>query len=383
MATRVHVWGYPWDVAVWGPERTADMLADLGVDALSMAVVYHEAQILSLADDEPRIVRPLAGVPMWRAKADDLPGALRGRAFRPWLDALRTALRERGVALRAWCVVYHDAALPPIENAFGQQLAHAPCPIAGAQALTSLAAELGAMGTFDAMEVESAGSVGAFHGGHHDITGVMVTPLWQVMLGTCFCPACRRLAERVGVDAAGVRAVLRAAAREEMASDVGAGAGGDGLARLCDAHPEVGAYARMRAGAAVANVVAAQVGFGGRVALVGSGNAPADRLALLAGVAPEAPVAGDLELLSLAYGESAAGAADVERYRRLGWPAERHIVGQTLVAAAVRDRAAAAARLEAALAAGATRFSFYNVGILTAERRSWLKALSARVRTGA
>lgn len=382
MASRVHVWGYPWDVAAWGVERTAEMLADLGVDALSMAVVYHEAQILSLAGAEPRIVRPLAGVPIWRAKADELPGELRGRAVRPFLEALGTALADRGVGLRAWCVAYHDAPLPPIENAFGERLGHAPCPIAGAQALPAIGAELAGIGVFDAMEVESAGNVGAFHGGHHDITGLAVTPFWQVVLGMCLCSACRRVAERRGIDADAVRTALRAASAAALADggDRPRASGTNALDDLLAAHPEVAAYARARAAAVVENVVRAQAAFGGRTALVGSGNVPADRLPVLAAVMPEPPAAGDIELLSLAYGDPAAGRADIARYRALGWSSDRHIVGQTLVEAAVPDLAAAQVRLEAALAAGARRFSFYNIGILPPARRAWLRGLSLRVR---
>jgi hypothetical protein len=379
VATRVHVWGYPWDVAAWGVGETADMLAGLGVDALSLAVVYHEAQILSLAGSEPRLVRPLSGVPIWRSRADELPGALRGSDVRPLLDALRLGLSERGVALRAWCVVYHDAPLPPIENAFGQELGHAPCPIAGAYALPALASEVAGLGVFEAMEVESAGNVAAFHGGHHDIAGLRITPFWQVVLGLCLCQACRRLAERAGLDPDGVRSALRAGARAALEAAGEVDAADDLLARLCAAHPEVEAYAGLRAAAVVDNVVAAQGAFGGRVALVGSGSVSAERLPLLAAVTPAPPATGDVELLSLAYGEPEVAAADIARYRSLGWPADRHVVGQTLVEAAVPDRTAAEARLEAALAVGARRFSFYNIGILPPARRAWLKAFAERV----
>lgn len=382
--SRVHVWGYPWDAAEWGAERTADLLAALGVDALSLAMVYHEAQVLSLATDEPRIVRPVGGVPIWRARAEDLPGALRGRAVRPWLEQLGSRLEARGIALRAWCVVFHDAPLPAIENAFGDRLSHAPCPIAGAQALVALAAELGGLGLFRAMEVESAGNVPAFHGGHHDIAGLVPTPFWQVVLGMCFCPACRRLAERGGVAVDAVREALRRAATlalsEAREGPADADATADALDALLEHEPELGAYARLRAEAATDQVVRAQAAFGARTALVGSGAVSAERLALLAGVAPQRPAEGDLEMLSLAYGEPEAARADIARYRSLGWSEDRHVVGMTLVEAAVRSRDAAEERLESALAAGARRFSFYNVGILPPSRRAWIGGLSARIR---
>jgi hypothetical protein len=355
-------------------------LAGLGVDALSLAVVYHEAQILSLAGDEPRIVRPLAGVPIWRARADALPGALRGVAARPWLERLARALNERGIALRAWCVVYHDAPLPGIENAFGDVLAHAPCPIAGAQALVALAGEVRAMGVFDALEVESSGNVAAFHGGHHDIAGIVPTAFWQVVLGLCFCGACRGVASQGGADSDGVRAGLRRAAQSALAGHGSAPTEGrDALDELVGDVPGLLRYARLRAEAAVGNLVRAQAAFGGRTALVGSGGVAIDRLPVQAGVAADRPADGDLEVVSLAYGAPAAARADIGRLRGLGWTADRHVVGLTLVESAVADRAAAEERFESALEAGARRFSFYNVGILPRERRAWIRIFAERL----
>jgi hypothetical protein len=149
------------------------------------------------------------------------------------------------------------------------------------------------------------------------------------VLGLCLCQACRRLAERAGLDPDGVRSALRAGARAALEAAGEVDAADDLLARLCAAHPEVEAYAGLRAAAVVDNVVAAQGAFGGRVALVGSGSVSAERLPLLAAVTPAPPATGDVELLSLAYGEPEVAAADIARYRSLGWPADRHVVCRT------------------------------------------------------
>ncbi len=200
---RVHLWTYPWDLARMGVSDAVRQITDLGVDALSVALLYHGGQVLSLAGDDPELVFPPAGRPLWSLHPDQLPGALRGRTLVPFLQELRAMLTPQGVRLRAWTVTFHDAiGLSPITNAVGQTLPHAPCPVANRGYLRSVVEGVSSLGIADAVELEAAGFMLAFHGAHHEIAGVGMTQVNQLLLGLCFCAACQRMMLQSNLDAA-------------------------------------------------------------------------------------------------------------------------------------------------------------------------------------
>lgn len=384
MGPKVQVWAYPWDVARWGVRQAVSFLQGSGVDALSMTSVYHIGQILSLVDGEPRIVGTPEGVAWGAPAASTLMEPFARAQSLDFVREVRQALTEAGMALRAWTIVYHDAGpqLAPIENAFGQPIPHAPCPIANAHHLAHLVDGLAELGVYDAIELESPGYTPAFHGSHHDIAGVRISPLINLLLSICFCGNCTQALQARGIDASAVRETVRSDLRTALSHDAASANGAFlEMANYFLDRPEVAALVRERADLAYGEVERAasrhptlNVGI---IAPVFFGTA---RATWLGGVrsAPFRHANGDMVVLG--YGDSGSVAEDVRRYVDRGWGPERLVVGQTLVQDATPTYADAVSRIDAAVAEGASRFSFYNLGVMSPSRRRWLAQFAHRIK---
>lgn len=363
-----------------GTSEAARQLADLGVDAVSVALLYHGGQILSLAGDEPEFIFPPAGRPLWSLNPDQLPGALRGRALVPFLQELRAMLMTQGILLRAWTVAFHDAVgLTPITNAVGQALVHAPCPVANRGYLRSVVEGVASLGVVDAVELEAAGFMLALHGAHHEIAGVQVTHVPQLLLGLCFCAACQRMMLHGNLDAALVQHTVRTDLSRMLERDVPVPT----LDAYLQDHPDVSRLLHVREEAVAAGVSEAVTAFPGPVGVIApSRHAPA-RLATLEGLNPgairKAVPQDNLEWVTLAYGDPGAGPQDVQEALDAGFAPDQVIAGVTLIEAADASLEAIQARIQALSVAGAQRFSLYNFGILSPERRRYIQAIAQRV----
>lgn len=368
-----------------GPARAALELADLGVDAVSLALLYHGGQILSLAGDDPEFIFPPQGRPLWTLNPDHLPGALRGRAPVPFLQELRTVLAAQGIRLRAWTVSFHDAVgLAPIRNAAGQDIPHAPCPVANRGYLRSVVESLAALNLVDAVELEAAGFMLPFHGAHHEISGVRITPLAQLLFGLCFCPACKRMMLQGGVDGA----LVQHQVRDDLGHLVQGQPPAPTLDAYLDARPDVARVLRLREDAVAAGIAEAAGAFPGPVAVIAPSRHAETRLATLEGlhvstIRGALTAQPDAEWVSLAYGDLTVGLEDLRTAFEAGWDPDHVVAGITLIEAGDPSLDALLRRVDALLAAGARRFSFYNFGILPQTRRDSLRTLAARVRARA
>lgn len=376
--TNLHTWVYPWDIARRGARAIADDLAALGVDAASITTVYHSAQILSLISGEPEIVFPSPGVPLWDAQPSQLPGALNGMRWSKFLSEVSDVFRGYGIALRAWTIAYHDKYdMKPVTNAFGQALPHAPCPLANADWLRNAAQTIAGFGVFDALEVESPGFVPAFHGYHHDITGIAMGPVESLLLGLCFCETCCRAMTKAGIDSEALKEFARRWWRRFSLE----GSWGDepflNLSNLLLAEPPLATWLAHRARMVKDSVVNAALQFPGKTAIVGPALSRPGRNAFIEGGGFVPSAATDkLETVLLAYSSPHAVRDDVRNCFALGWRAEDLVVGITLVEEAVEGLNDVMMRVDAAWEAGARRFSFYNYGLLPKGRREWIGKLA-------
>ncbi len=372
--TNLHTWVYPWDIARRGARTIAEEFVALGVNAASITTVYHSAQVLSLISGEPEIVFPSPGVPLWEAEPNHLPGALNGLQWSDFLSDVADAFREYGIALRAWTIAYHDKYdMAPVMNAFGQALPHAPCPLSNARWLSEAAQTIAGFGVFDALEVESPGFVPAFHGYHHDITGIAIGTVENLLLGLCFCETCCRAMTEAGIDSEALKELVRRWWRRFALE----GSWGDepflNLSNLILAEAPLATWLVHRAEIVENNVVNTALQFPGKTAIVGPALSRPARNSLIEGGRLVPSAATDkLESVVLAYSSPRAVRDDVRDCLALGWHAEDLVVGITLVEGVVEGLNDVMMRVNAAWEAGARRFSFYNYGLLSKSRREWI-----------
>lgn len=175
------VWAYPWDIAQWGIKRTVEKVRNAGITDLSVATVYHSGQILSLATGEPRFFTRNDG-PLFRFRQDVWQDG--GLEIRPqqFYRELSGQLRAEGIRLRGWVIAGHDQThLKPVINAFGQEIRHAACPVANQEQFVQMITDLATWDVFSGLDLESVGYTAAVHDAHHDISGIVITPLLRIL----------------------------------------------------------------------------------------------------------------------------------------------------------------------------------------------------------
>ncbi len=361
------LWAYPWDIAADGIEASVDQMAAHNINEVSLAAVYHSGQILSLAGSGPHLVTDPA-----HPLAD-----LRDPAGQAFLQKLVPALKDRGMGLRGWTILFHDKPdWKPVETALGQTLGHAACPAANRGRAREMVLSLAESGWFDALDLESCGYTSAFHGAHHEIAGVVMTPLLQLLLSLCFCADCQ----------AGMPDVNWGQLRQDVRSQI------DTLVQA--ANPPADAYAQLATflvdHPAAADYIRVRSDFLTGFLTEWAGDSPIPlrpilmaqnfhaELAWMEGLNPNP--ASPFDLIMLGYGDPSVIAQDLAWLSTRGWDMRRITMGQTLVAGRTPDYATAQGRLRTALDAGITRLTFYNYGLLNQPRWTWLDKLAAQVR---
>lgn len=373
METRV--WAYPWDIARLGVNEAVRRVVDAEIDVVSLATVYHSGQVLSLVGGPPRWVfrpeGPLIDIRETQWQDENLTFSPREVVMN-----LAEALRQAGVGLRGWTIVNHDKrGWAPTINCYGQAMPHAACPVANWERAIQLAESLGELGVFDGLDLESVGFTSALHGAHHEIAGVQLTPLRQFLLSFCTCDACRDyFTDHLDWVA------LRVTMQQRLARTLGEEACDDGVAEVTQflsEYPLVARYVASR-GRLLEQLVA-QMGraAGIPVAPILMAYERRAELSWIEGLTAD-PRLGSL--VALGYGDVQMITSDLAWLRRQGWDIERVVLGQSLLPAIAADYGAAEARIQAALALGVRRFSFYNLGLLPPQRWQWLRTLSAMIK---
>jgi hypothetical protein len=208
---------FPSDLVEEGVDEVLARVRERGVDAVTVAVAYHQARDLMPRAKAGRVVHRRDGVflplppDLWRDVRLRPPG-------QPAVEQAAVArLRERAGAggVQAWTVFLHNTSLgeahPDIcaETCFGDRLLADLCPAhpdvaAYAVALARTAAAVGPV-------VAEALSYGTFdHGHHHERAFVPLGAGERLLMGLCFCVHCREAARKAGVDADGLRDAVAA-----------------------------------------------------------------------------------------------------------------------------------------------------------------------------
>ncbi|HEY1241418.1 MAG TPA: hypothetical protein VGF16_12725 [Bryobacteraceae bacterium] len=207
----IELFAYPWDIADRGPQRFADECRELGVNRVHVATLYHSGKFLLPHNESHKVFFPEPGrlfVPadrgLFRGPLQPESSAL---ASTGWLEQLAEATTRTGIDLAAWTVFHHSSSLAgarpefAIRNLFGDVYPFALCPSQAAVRAYSLqlASVIERAGVFRALDLETIGYLGYFHGHHHEVTAAPVGVLETFLLSLCFCEACRSAGEQAGI----------------------------------------------------------------------------------------------------------------------------------------------------------------------------------------
>ena len=165
MSPSVQVFVYPEELRFTGPEELAELVARLGCDAVSMALVYHRARRVF---PRHRHVSVLAGTTAYfepdpRRYGELRPDATADHALRDEVLRFREACRSVGVAFRAWIVgLHHDGLASHYPEAAaqaldGSPLGHSLCPSApqSVEYVAALAGDIAARLRPEAVDLEA------------------------------------------------------------------------------------------------------------------------------------------------------------------------------------------------------------------------------------
>jgi len=211
---------YPWDLEEEGPAAILPRLRDAGLDSISLAVSYHAGKFVRPHAPGKRVYFPEDGTIYFTPEAaryGRIKPLVNSRAADGY-DALAVLAAAGDFAVSAWTVGLHNTPLGlahpdvVVRNAFGDPLWNALCPAQPdvQDYIVGLCTDLAANHPLAEISIETPGWQAFRHGHHHEFELIELTPRAQILLGMCFCPACRAGASAAGVDVAALWARTRA-----------------------------------------------------------------------------------------------------------------------------------------------------------------------------
>ncbi len=232
------LYAFPSDLVDEGPAQVARAAADLGADALVLALAYHQARdLVPHAGDKP-VVRYrddavfVAASRWWeglRLRPQEGPDLERAAV------AELLALADRP-AVEAWTVFCHNTSLGRAvtdvasRTCFGDRLYSNLCPanpdvVAYACALASAVVAQGVDVVAEALSAQTFA-----HGHHHERSFTPLGDLDEAILGLCFCDACSARAQGRGADVPRLAHAAQAHLRLAFAGRIGGPASPEALA---------------------------------------------------------------------------------------------------------------------------------------------------------
>jgi hypothetical protein len=355
---------YPWDV-LGDPEFAHRAAA--AVDAVTLAATYHSVRAATPLHPARRIVDARYAALYRPVRAAAWDGRLLRAAGPDWMDApdpfgtAAGALRAAGLRVNAWIVLTHNTRLglehpeAAVVNCFGERYPYALCPAhpeVRAYAAT-LAAEAVRDVAVDGISLEACGQLGLVHLGHHEKTDGAYTAAEVRLLSVCCCTSCRGGWQSAGLAVDEVVAGLRTAS---LSAEVLA-------AVLANRHANTDA---LRAGVLAAVRAEAP---GVPVTL----HANPDPWATGPSPGLTKATAADVDaLLVPAWPTTEASADLVRRAASTGLPVDAYVT-----ALPPTEPSALAGHVARLRKAGATRFSWYHLGLAARDRQELLRISAA------
>ncbi len=226
------LWMYAWDLADEGVDTVMAWAAESGLTALQVAGAYHAGWFLHPHNPKHRAYMPEDGCvyfhPSPRLYEETIlkPKVAAVCAETDWMAEAGKRLEKYHLKLVSWTVCAHNTRLGllhpdcTVRNAFGDSYPHALCPANDhvRNYLCALCRDLANNLPLHAVQLESPEYMGWAHGHHHERDLTVLSPVERALMDLCFCAACTRKAETQGIDAARLRAGVRATLEAGMQS---------------------------------------------------------------------------------------------------------------------------------------------------------------------
>lgn len=207
---------YPWDLRDEGAGNVADRLRAARIDGITLATSYHAGKFLRPHAPSGKVYFPEDGTVYFTPDSALYRELVPQRArMAEDYDALRAVATDAAnLAVTAWTVGLHNTRLgqahPHLttETVYGDKLVNALCPAQPEvrHYLTALCVDTATQPGVTEIALETPGWQAFRHGHHHEFELIELPDRVQVMMGTCFCPACRAGAAAAGVDMSGLAA---------------------------------------------------------------------------------------------------------------------------------------------------------------------------------
>lgn len=392
------LWIYPWDILDSGIEETAKRASgEWGLNAFSLTPSYHSAKFLLPRRSTEKVF--LSGGSAIYFRPDESLYA--GTTLRPVvtrrehlldvLDRTADAAHREGMTLRAWTVGLHNSKIGDARpdaaerNVFGDLYPWALCPANPdvREYLVSLVRDVALNHAVDAIDLESTGYHGLYHGHHHELIGITWGLTEEFLMGLCFCDHCLRRAAGAGIDGAELRQRVAVFLEQRFRDETMLPAkqpGDNGPATLMLDWPELYAFVRMRLETVTSLVAEVRerslAGTSATLALTASTFQRGSEHAWLEGMDLKALAGAADEIIALAYFQDPqAVAAEIAFGLGLIGDPERMVAGMSILAQGTTSAANLVEKVNVARSFGVRKFSFYNFGFVSEARLGWLGQL--------
>ena len=198
---------YAWDLTGEAGRANLARIAELGIGGISLATSYHAGKFLRPAAADSKVVFPEDGTVYFRPRARYGRVAPLVSQVTERQDVLTELTRRRDLAIQGWTVLLHNSRLGyahpdlVVRNAWGDPLYYSLCPAqpeVQAYAVT-LCADLCSHYDLAGLALETPGFLPFAHGYHHEFAQIPGNPWMNLLLGLCFCDACRNQARHEGI----------------------------------------------------------------------------------------------------------------------------------------------------------------------------------------
>ncbi|NLV73468.1 MAG: hypothetical protein GXY52_02115 [Chloroflexi bacterium] len=369
------LWSYAWDLMAGGVDITLERIATTGVKGVSLATSYHAGMVM-LPHNPQQKVRFLEDGSLYFRPDPQLFGQLeiqpRVSALTEQFDPLEDicfGAKRQGLEVTSWTVCCHNSylgSLHPeltIHNAFGDPYLFALCPSQPAvQAyLEALLANLSQY-PLRTLQLESYDYMGFYHGYHHEKVQLELGAAAAMLMGICFCDACRQAATERGMDPVALQEAVAAWLVHSFESEVDdpSEATHEVLGALV---PGMAAYLAMRDELTIKSLKG----------LIAASSVPLNLL----GVKPQVltAVQGQIaEITTCAYVGSAEEVTQAtSAARKLAGDTHEVGVGLEISPKFTPTAANMAEKVSAARQAGADNLYFYNYGLVPMRSLGWLR----------